>query len=95
MDLELWAELSAAIDDVGRRTEPNGRDTHPTARVVRVQLWSVPHARPTCRACRPDHSWTRTPGGRRPCRTGPGWAGRTHPERSRRARRSRPAWGRG
>lgn len=57
MDLELWAELSAAISDVARRVGPNARDTHPTSRVVRVHLWSALHERPTVWACRAGH-WT-------------------------------------
>lgn len=57
MDLEFWTELSAAISDVDRRVKPNTRDTHPTARIVRVHLWSALHDRPTDWACRP-RNWT-------------------------------------
>jgi len=51
MELELWAELSQAICDVQRKFRLKPRETHPTARIVRVHLWSVLHDRPTCWAC--------------------------------------------
>jgi hypothetical protein len=57
MELELWAELSAAICAVHRRVRFNPRDTHPTALVVRVHLWAVLHDRPTCWAC-DRRNWT-------------------------------------
>jgi hypothetical protein len=57
MDLEYWAELSAAISDVDRRFNHNSRDTHPTSRIVRVHLWSALHDRPTCWACQ-LRNWT-------------------------------------
>jgi hypothetical protein len=57
MDLELWAELAAAISDVDQHVEPNARDTHPTSRVVRVHLWSALRERPTSWACRAAN-WT-------------------------------------
>lgn len=51
MELELWTELSQAICDVQRKFKLRPRDAHPTARIVRVHLWSVLHDRPTCWAC--------------------------------------------
>src|SRR5687768_6511903 len=52
MEREHWAELSQAISQVQRQVPPRPRDTHPTASVVRVHLWSVLHDRPTDWACR-------------------------------------------
>ncbi len=57
MDLQVWAEISAAISDVRQRFPVNGRDVHDTARIVRVHLWSVLRDRPTAWACDPD-PWT-------------------------------------
>jgi hypothetical protein len=57
MEPELWAELSAAISAVQRRTKFNPRDTHPTALVIRVHLWAALHDRPTSWACDARH-WT-------------------------------------
>lgn len=57
MDLELWAEISAAISSVDQRWPFNPFDRHPTSRIVRVHLWSVLHDRPTCWACKPVN-WT-------------------------------------
>jgi hypothetical protein len=57
MELERWAELSAAISavaiDVGRRK----RDQHSTALIVRVHTWAALHDRPVCWACVPEN-WT-------------------------------------
>ena len=58
MELELWAELSQAICDVQRGFKFNPRDKHPTARIVRVHLWSALHDRPTLWACKVKN-WTR------------------------------------
>lgn len=52
MELERWAELSAAISPVTRRIKRRSGDRHPTALIVRVHLWSVLHDRPTCWACK-------------------------------------------
>jgi hypothetical protein len=60
MELELWADLSQAISAVGRRLAPRPRDAHPTARVVRVHLWSALHDRPTAWACDPKNWDART-----------------------------------
>jgi hypothetical protein len=57
MDLELWSGLSAAISAVDRRWPVNRRDTHSTARIVRVHLWSCLHDRPACWAC-DKRNWT-------------------------------------
>lgn len=52
MEREHWSELSQAVCDVAARwPRESARLTHPTARVVRVHLWSVLHDRPTCWAC--------------------------------------------
>ena len=57
MELERWAELSAAISatsiDVGRRK----RDQHSTALIVRVHTWAALHDRPIDWACVAKH-WT-------------------------------------
>lgn len=58
MELEFWTELSQAICDVQRQAARRRRDTHPTALIVRVHLWSVLHDRPTSWACHADN-WTR------------------------------------
>jgi hypothetical protein len=55
MDLQLWAQLSSGISDVAQRLKPRSRDTHSTALVVRVHLYSVLHDRPTCWACDKDN----------------------------------------
>jgi hypothetical protein len=55
MDLQIWAEVSAAISDVRQRFPVRARDTHDTARVVRVHMWSVLHDRPTVWACKPEN----------------------------------------
>jgi hypothetical protein len=60
MELEFWAELSQAICDVQRKFKSNSRDTHPTALIIRVHLWSALHDRPTCWACVPDNWNPRT-----------------------------------
>jgi hypothetical protein len=52
MELECWAELSQAICQVQRQVKPRPRDTHSTALIVRVHLWSVLHDRPTDWACK-------------------------------------------
>jgi hypothetical protein len=57
MELELWTELSQAICDVQRTFKHYRRDTHPTARIVRVHLWATLHDRPTVWACDRDN-WT-------------------------------------
>ena len=58
MELELWSELSQAICDVASGIKINPRDTHPTALIVRVQLWATLHDRPTDWACR-ARNWTK------------------------------------
>lgn len=58
MELELWADLSQAICDVGRQACCRPRDTHPTALIVRVHLWSALHDRPASWACESEN-WTR------------------------------------
>ena len=60
MDLERWAELSAAIGAVQRQVPHNPRDAHPTALVVRVHLWAVLHDRPASWACDPRNWADRT-----------------------------------
>lgn len=60
MELERWAELSQAISQVQRQVTPRPRDTHPTALIVRVHLWSALHDRPTDWACAPGNWDART-----------------------------------
>jgi hypothetical protein len=60
MERERWAELSEAICHVQRQVTPRPRDTHPTALIVRIHLWSVLHDRPTDWACRPANWSERT-----------------------------------
>jgi hypothetical protein len=57
MELELWADLSQAICKVRSRLSRWPHDSHPTALIVRVHLWSVLHDRPTCWAC-DRKNWT-------------------------------------
>lgn len=57
MELERWAELSAAISAVGQDFERRGRDEYPTALIVRVHTWAAAHDRPVSWACVPAH-WT-------------------------------------
>src|SRR5215208_1720775 len=57
MELERWAELSAAISAVAVGFGRHKRDQHPTALVVRVHTWAAPHDRPVCRACHAKN-WT-------------------------------------
>jgi hypothetical protein len=57
MELEFWSEISQAICDVQREFKFNPRDTHPTARIVRVHLWATLHDRPTVWGCERDN-WT-------------------------------------
>jgi DDE family transposase len=52
MELERWAELSAAVSAVAREIPRRSGDTHPTALIVRVHLWSALNDRPTCWACK-------------------------------------------
>src|SRR5918992_6382214 len=51
MELERWAELSAAISAVAVGFERHKRDQHSTALVVRVHTWGALHDRPVCWAC--------------------------------------------
>lgn len=57
MELELWSDLSQAICAVERNFTFNPRDSHPTARIVRVHLWATLHDRPTVWACS-RKNWT-------------------------------------
>lgn len=58
MGREHWAELSAAVSVVERSFVDNPDFEHPTARVVRVHLWSALHDRPTSWAC-DSRNWDR------------------------------------
>lgn len=53
MELELWAETSAAISAVAANWARHPRDQHPTALVVRVYHWACLHDRPVSWACEP------------------------------------------
>ena len=57
MELERWAELSAAISAVAAGFERHKRDQHSTALIVRVHTWAALHDRPVCWACR-GKNWT-------------------------------------
>ncbi len=57
MELERWAELSAAVSAVAVGWKRRPKDTHCTALVVRVHLWAALHDRPICWACE-ARNWT-------------------------------------
>lgn len=57
MELELWAETSAAIAAVAFAWPRHPRDRHSTALIVRVYHWAALHDRPVCWACHPAN-WT-------------------------------------
>ena len=51
MELERWAELSAAISAVAGGFGRRKRDQHSTALIVRVHAWAALHDRPISWAC--------------------------------------------
>jgi hypothetical protein len=53
MDLERWAEISAAISAVAIELKRLSRDVHATALIVRVHMWAALFDRPICWACDP------------------------------------------
>jgi hypothetical protein len=53
MELELWAETSAAISAVAVNWARHPRDQHSTALIVRVYHWACLHDRPINWACQP------------------------------------------
>ena len=57
MELELWAETSAAISAVAMGWARHPRDQHSTALIVRVYHWACLHDRPISWACKPAN-WT-------------------------------------
>jgi DDE family transposase len=57
MELERWAELSAAISAIADRWTRHPKDRHSTALVVRVHLWAALFDRSISWACKP-RSWT-------------------------------------
>ncbi len=57
MELERWAELSAAISAVAAGFGRRKRDRHCTALIVRVHTWAALHDRPISWACKPGN-WT-------------------------------------
>jgi Transposase DDE domain len=57
MELELWAETSAAISSVALGWKRWLRDRHSTALIVRVYHWACLHDRPISWACNPAN-WT-------------------------------------
>ena len=57
MERECWAELSAAISQVGAGWIESPRVQHRTAVIVRVHLWSALHDRPVSWACE-RKNWT-------------------------------------
>ena len=52
MELERWAELSAAVSAVAAGWERRPKDTHCTALIVRVYLWAALFDRPVRWACK-------------------------------------------
>ena len=52
MELERWAELSAAVSAVAADFGRHPRDTYSTATIVRVHLWAALFDRSTSWACR-------------------------------------------
>jgi hypothetical protein len=59
MDLELWAETSAAISAVAAGFERHPRDQHSTALIVRVYHWACLRGWPVSWACRAE-GWDRS-----------------------------------
>lgn len=59
MELELWAETSAAISTVAAEWERHSRDQFPCALIVRVYHWAVLHDRPVSWACKAQN-WKRS-----------------------------------
>jgi hypothetical protein len=57
MELERWAEVSAAASAVAVGFERHKRDRHPTALVFRVHTWAALHDRPVSWACE-ARNWT-------------------------------------
>src|SRR6478735_4929046 len=55
MELERWAELSAAISAVAAGFERHKRDEYSTALVVRVHTWAALWDRPVSWACNPKN----------------------------------------
>lgn len=53
MELELWAETSAAISAIAVDWARHPRDQHSTALIVRVYHWACLHDRPINWACQP------------------------------------------
>jgi hypothetical protein len=60
MELERWAELSAAMSAVAVDFGRHKRDRHPTALIVRVHTWAALHDRPVSWACDPANWAPRT-----------------------------------
>jgi hypothetical protein len=56
MELERWAELSAAVSAVGASWKRQPRDRHSTALIVRVHLWAALFDRPISWACE-ERNW--------------------------------------
>ena len=59
MELERWAELSAAISAVAVGFRRHKGDQHSTAVIVRVHTWAALHDRPVSWACDP-RNWKRS-----------------------------------
>ncbi len=55
MELERWAELSAAVSAVAVDWKRHPKDQHSTALIVRVHLWAALFDRPICWACKPGN----------------------------------------
>jgi len=55
MELEHWAELSAAVSAVAAGWAWHPKDRHTTALIARVHLWAVLFDRPISWACKPEN----------------------------------------
>jgi len=65
MELELWADTSAAIAAVATNWPRHARDQYCTALIVRVYHWACLHDRPVSWACKPKN-WRLAPAAARP-----------------------------
>ena len=55
MELERWAELSAAVSAVAGQWKRHSKDRHSTALIARVHLWAALFDRPISWACKPEN----------------------------------------
>lgn len=55
MELERWAELSAAVSAIAVVWKRRAKDQHSTALIARVYLWAALFDRPVSWACKPEN----------------------------------------